>query len=276
MVHYPPSDSQEQTGHSDDTATQESARRQTSRVGIPALGRLALKNTRYSKKGASHFKLEEALHREGCALCCLVEEVGCSYLKNVIYESANNLDVHKKYRSSLGLCEHHARQSLEMNEGSGVAILCRATTQEILHILSKIPASPQPRKPLAVLLRSTTKAKRSILEPGDGCTVCQVEEKEEDRYLRALLEGAGDGSLHGHLNGPGTICIKHLSRISALADGWLPPELLEIAREEIRDLNVDLGLYVRHIDFRYRNEPWGSERDAPERAVDRIVGRRRT
>jgi hypothetical protein len=233
-----------------------------------------LNNSGNSNKSIAHFELEEALSQKGCAVCRLVNQAGRSYLENLLYELVNDPDVQKEFRDSLGLCNLHAYWMLDIGNGLGIAILYQATARELLNFLSKVPESSRPQTPLAMLLGRPSKAKPAVPEPGVGCMVCRIVDKAEERCLNVLLDGAENASLDG-LEGPGAVCVRHLSQASVSAGGWLPPALIEVTREALRDLNVDLGQYVRHNDYRFRDEALGRERDAPRRAVGLIIGRRR-
>ena len=223
----------------------------------------------------SRFELEEALRRQGCAVCRLVEGAGNSYLDYLLYDLVNDGDVQKEFRASLGLCERHVGGMLEKGDGLGVAILYRAAVRELLGLLAEIPDAPRSQASLGKLLGRSTRVDPAVREPGDGCMVCGAEAEAERRYLRVLLDGAQDGSLGGQLGGPGSVCVQHLSRASLLAGGWLPQALVDVTREMFEDLEDDLGKYVRHSDYRFRDEPWGKERDSWKRVVERMVGPRR-
>jgi Family of unknown function (DUF6062) len=228
-------------------------------------------------KGLPHQKLEEALHehRQGCAVCRLVDQTGRRYLDNLLYEMVNDPDVQAEFRKSLGFCSRHAYMMLGMGNGLGTAILYRAASRELLKLLSQIPDTPKPKESLRTLLGRRSKLRLAFPEPGTGCMVCHSEQGAEETYLQVLLESTQNGSLDGLLEGPGTICIRHLSRASDMAGGWLPPALVEATRNVFSDLEGDLGLYVRHNDYRYSNEPWGKERDSWKRVVGKMVGLRR-
>ena len=77
------------------------------------------------------------------------------------------------------------------------------------------------------------------------------------------------------LDGPGSVCVRHLSRAFVLAGERLPLKLIDATREALIDLEADLGRYVRHSDYRFRNKPWGKERDSWKRVVIRMFGERR-
>jgi hypothetical protein len=233
-----------------------------------------LNDPKDSVRSIAHFELEETLRQEGCAVCRLVDQVGRSYLENLRYELVNDSDVQKEFRASLGLCNPHAHRMLAIGNGLGIAILYQATIRELLNLLSKVPEPLRPQTPLAVLLGYPSRAKPAVPEAGVGCMVCCTEDKAEERYLNVLLDGTENASLHGLLEGPEAVCVRHLSRASVLAGGWLPPALIEVTREALRDLNADLGQYVRHNDYRFRDEAWGRARDSPRRVVSLLVGRR--
>ncbi len=228
-----------------------------------------------SPKGMSRFELEEALRQQGCAVCRLVERAGRSYLEYVLYDLVNDLDVQKEFRASLGLCASHAQGMLEKGDGLGVAILYRAAVRELLGRLSKTPDAPRSQAFLPKFFGRSARVDPVIPEPGEGCMVCVAEGEAERRYLQLLLEGAKDGSLGDLVGGSGSVCVRHLSRASAVAGGWLPPALIDATREVFEDLESDLGRYVQHSDYRFRDEPWGKERDSWKRVVAQMLGRRR-
>ena len=232
-------------------------------------------NAKNPTKSFSHYDLEEALRGRGCAVCRLVNHTAHRYLANLLYELVNDPGVQKEFKDSLGLCNRHAYQLLDFGDGLGTAVLYRAATRKLLELLSAAPDGPRAPAALRALLGRPPKADPAIPEPGSGCMVCRSEEKAEERYLRALLDGAEDGSLDVLLDGPGAVCVRHLSRASAMAEGRLPHALVEVTWSALRDLNTDLGEYVRHSDYRFSDEPWGKERDSWKRVVQRIVGQRR-
>ena len=231
-----------------------------------------------SEKGLPHHKLEEALRedREGCAVCRLVDRTGRRYLRSLLYEDVNDPGVQEGFKKSLGFCSRHAYMMLDAGDGLGTAILYRAASRELLQTLSRMSDAPKPKTPLRSLLGRPPKGDTALPEPGMGCMVCRSEARAEEVYLRALLDGAEDGALDGLLDGPGAVRVRHLSRASMLAGGRLPRPLVEVTREALSDLEADLGLYVRHNDYRYRDEPWGKERDSWKRVVAKLVGPRRT
>jgi hypothetical protein len=171
-----------------------------------------------------HHKLEEALREQkvGCAVCRLVDRTGRRYLESLLYEDVNDPGVQSGFRGSLGFCPRHAHLMLDAGDGLGTAILYRAATQELLQTLSRVPDTPKSRTPLRSLLGRPSKEELALPEPGRGCMLCPSEARAEEIYLRALLDGAEAGEFDGLLDGPGAVCVRHLSKASALAGGWLP------------------------------------------------------
>lgn len=230
-----------------------------------------------SDKGLPHHRLEEALReqREGCAVCRLVNQTGRRYLESLLYEDVNDPGVQAGFRESLGFCSRHAYLMLDVGDGLGTSILYRAASRDLLERLSRTSDTPKPRASMRTLLGGKSDPETAIPEPGTGCMVCRSEQSAEETYLRALLAGAEDGSLVALLDGPGAVCVRHLSRASAVGGGRLPRALVEATREALKDLEADLGLYVRHSNHDHRDEPWGKERDSWKRIVAKMVGPRR-
>jgi hypothetical protein len=230
-----------------------------------------------NEKGLPHHRLEEALReqRRGCAVCRLVNRTGRRYLESLLYEDVNDPGVQAHFRESLGFCSRHAYLMLDVGDGLGTSILYRAATRDLLKHLSQMPDEPKSRASLRTLIGGSSREQTTFPEPGSGCMVCRSEESAEDTYLRALLDGAEDGSLVRLLDGPGTICVRHLSRASKVGGGRLPEVLVEITRVALKDLEADLSLYVRHSSHQHRDEPWGKERDSWKRIVAKMVGPRR-
>ena len=225
-------------------------------------------------KSTTHFELKESLEQDGCAVCRLVSKAGHDYLDNLLYELVNDPDVQKEFRDSLGPCNRHAYEMLDMRDALGISILYRVVVRQEIEHLSQVPGTSEPSSTLLGIFSQPSSGQQSIPEPGSGCMVCRSEKKSEERYLRTLLDGAEDGSLEEVLDGPGAVCVRHLSRASALADGSMPEALIDITRAAMEELEEDLDKHVRHNDYRFRDEPWGAERDAHIRAVRRMVGRR--
>lgn len=230
-----------------------------------------MKRPKNTGGGLPLLALEEALGHEGCAVRGLVEQSGHGYLKTLLYEMVNDPGVQSAFRSSAGPCGRRAYRMLDLGDGLGAAILYQAAVKALRSTLSELDdGSPSS---LSALPRRGTEAP-AFPEPGSGCMACGVEYKAEDRYLGALLRGAEDGSLSGALEGPGVVCLRHLSRASALRDGRLPKTLSERASQRLAELEADLEIYVQHNDYRYRDEPWGKERDCLPQTVRFLYGPR--
>jgi hypothetical protein len=207
-----------------------------------------------SGKSMTHFELEEALEENGCAVCRLVSKAGRSYLSSLPYESVNDPDVQKGFGESLGLCNRHAHRMVVAGDGLGISLLYRVAVREGIQVLSETSGPPKPARALSGLLGRSSWVEATIPEPGTCCMVCRAEEESEERYLKSLVDGVNDGSLGVPLDGPGAVCVLHLSRASALAGG-LPRALVEATRAALEELEEDLDKHVRHNRYRFSDEP---------------------
>jgi hypothetical protein len=107
-----------------------------------------------------------------------------------------------------------------------------------------------------------------------SCLACRVEGEAETRYRSTLVEHLGESDVQARLAASAGLCLPHLGRTlgsDAPADGlnWLRQDSID----RLDSLVGELDEYIRKHDYRFRSEPWGEERDAPHRAVERAVGR---
>jgi hypothetical protein len=91
------------------------------------------------------------------------------------------------------------------------------------------------------------------------------------------------GTLWTHLDGPGALleayrtsdglCLSHFRRTLALAPARATAESLVSAQQEVwQRLYAELGEFIRKKDVRFRDEPFGVERDSWRRALEAVSG----
>jgi len=101
---------------------------------------------------------------------------------------------------------------------------------------------------------------------GSNCPICRV----EAAAARAVLLSAGwTVSLDET-----PCCVPHTLLAIRAAPRRLAPRLLAAQAARLARLVDDLERTIRKHDYRFRDEPWGSAYDAPQRAVAHIAGAR--
>jgi hypothetical protein len=223
------------------------------------------------------FELLEAFDQPGCPLCRLTRASTRQYFEALGYEQVNDIDLRAELRTN-GLCQPHAWAFLEESGNRlGVAIVYRDLLQQALRGLQgTLSGRLGLGRRLASLLTAgrTREAERSRVS--QSCLACRAESEAEARYRSTLLEHLGEPDVRARLAASAGLCLPHLGR-SLGSDGsaedldWLRQDTID----RLNGLVNELDEYIRKHDYRFRAEPWGEERDAPRRAVERAVGRPR-
>ena len=60
------------------------------------------------EKSSVYFTLLEALEKDGCPVCRIMEEASASYLDTLFYEQVTDVGVRRKLRQARGLCNWHS------------------------------------------------------------------------------------------------------------------------------------------------------------------------
>lgn len=112
------------------------------------------------------------------------------------------------------------------------------------------------------------------LAPANLCPVCSLVQARERDHIGTLL---------AHLEGPGALvevyarsdglCLAHFRQTLSQASGGSQARLLVGAQNSVwQRLYADLSEFIRKNDQRFRDEPFGEERDAWRRALAAISG----
>lgn len=227
-------------------------------------------------KHTSYHELREALEQEGCALCRLVRRVVRRYLDNLLYENVNDSEVRSGFRRARGFCNLHAWQMYEEHDALGTAILYRDVLQDVAKRLADPAALPAAAGLWQWLRRTPPLAGRggplADLSPRQPCPACQVRESAEMIYGQTLLEHLDDREVRADLARSAGLCLPHLRQVVEMADPAAAAELIALQREAWLRLLGELGEFIRKQDYRFRDEPVGTEGDSWIRALALVSG----
>ena len=179
-------------------------------------------------------ELLEVLQRPVCAACARAAHAGRQYLRGVLGDGVNDVQVRALWRRDGALCPAHWRvwRALE-----------------------------SPPLPTAILLHDLLGAHLDAPPVRSTCPACTIATGEARRTLRALARlrpAALDAALASDARG--FLCLEHLADLPQGA-----------ARERftarLRALRDELAEAIRKADYRFATEPVGPEADAWLRAI---------
>lgn len=226
--------------------------------------------------------LIEACAQPVCPLCWLAQRSVRQYVRMLFYEHVNDVDLRAVIRASQGYCEQHTWALLEAGLGNalGISIIYHDVLTNILRDLPK-PEAPAAGGPLALLNRfnqrfkSRVQAALQALTGKRACPACELRAETDRLAGRALMQALADAQVAGAFRASYGLCIQHLRLCLPQIE---QPAALEIVLEAMHTrlgaLDAELALFIQKNDYRYNKEAWGSERDAWQRVVPRLVGER--
>ena len=226
--------------------------------------------------------IREAFALPGCAFCRLLARSANRYLDIVLWEMVLDPELRAELNEARGYCSQHGWLLARPGSALGIAILMQHVLKTLLTVVESnpvegmsIPILENVRRGLAKDYASKSTAPLvAELEPQTPCPVCahvQAREKELVDTLLAHLDEPGD--LARDYRASDGLCLEHF-RIS-LARAASPAQartLIAVQQSVWQQLHDELGEFIRKKDHRFKDEPFGSEKDSWRRALEAISG----
>jgi len=189
--------------------------------------------------------LKDALSRGDCPICFLAERSVARDIDGFFHEMVNDYGVAVKLNKSGGFCEKHSEQIVKTDETLGIAIIYKRLLDVFIGLLQKVAVIPK----LA------------------ACPLCGIYSEAEKRYLDALLDHWDE--LKEIFIATSILCVNHTQNALAAAGkrSEIKKGLLGVQINKLSDLSAELEEICRKHDYRFKDEKWGKEKDAWQRAV---------
>ncbi len=219
-----------------------------------------------SDQDTLYYELMDALQAGGCPFCRLGRRAASRYIDTLNYEGVNDVGLRRSLRDALGLCHRHAWEWTQLRGSPlGVAIVYRNLVKDLAEVVESQAEGRSAgwggRRPGV-----------AGLTPSGRCPACRAEDEAVQRYGRTLLRWLDREDLAAAYAGAGGLCLPHLREILSLASGAQARVLLGWQQQIYRGIIAQLDEFIRKHDHRFRDEPFGVEKDAWLRAVAALVG----
>lgn len=226
--------------------------------------------------------IREAFALPGCAFCRLLARSANRYLDIVLWEMVLDPELRAELNEARGYCSEHGWLLARPGSALGVAILMQHVIKTLVTVIESdpvegmsIPILENVRRGLAKDYASKSTAPLvARLEPQTQCPVCthvEAQERELANTLLAHLDEPGD--LAEDYRASDGLCLEHF-RLS-LARALSPAQaktLIAVQQSVWQRLHDELGEFIRKKDHRFKDEPFGSEKDSWRRALEAISG----
>ncbi len=203
------------------------------------------------RPSASYHELIDAL-RFGCPVCVVVGRRIQRWIDTLLYEHVNDGPIRVRLRRSLGFCNRHAW----LVRAAGDALGQVTIYEDILTVAAQQLQGG--RLPL----------------PGSECILCQEEAAVRRAAIDEFVRHLHDDELQARYRESTGLCLVHLGDALAHADdAALRTELLQVEYQKVVGIVGDLAELKRRQDWRLAGRPPGRERDAWDRAIEKLRGR---
>ena len=216
--------------------------------------------------------VNEAFEEIGsCPFCRMRKKLEDNEIDLILGASMMEPDVRIKTNEK-GFCAHHFKEMYDAQKRLPLALMLESH----LDVIRKECATPR---------LSLKEKPGTVAEHTDSfCRTCYVCERIEFHWNKmfetACLLWEGDIEFRRKMEKQSYFCLPCYTRFLKTAKLFISkkrlPDFLEAAQKVemgyLDELKGDISRFCRKFDYRYQKEPWGSARDAVERAIRFLSG----
>lgn len=208
---------------------------------------------------------------DGCPFCRLFGKLEDNHLTTILGAAMMEDDV-RTQTNALGFCKKHSADMFARKNHLSLALMLDthlATLQRGLDIGSPL------------FKDKTTKMLDVITPINQSCYVCRRIEHDFAKMMEnSVLLWEVDKDFRKKFSSQPYFCLPHYQRLLENAKAQLGKKILpeflraaeEVENEYLSKLHDDVLFFCKKFDYRYTDEPWGTAKDAVERAIRFLTG----
>ena len=220
--------------------------------------------------------LVEALHAPACALCEIARHNNPRYVETLLDESVIDVEQRDTWRAARGLCNWHAWMAVKAPQAAGsLAILYHDVLQHDLSRLGPVATRDGDGSQRGVSRRFVRRLQTWLQawRMGPTCPACCTWLEQERLYAQVLLNDWQEPALSEAFAQSAGLCWPHVRRLATWQSGHGNlPAFLKAQAACLERLQRDLESFIRKLDYRFADEPYGREADAWRRATALYAG----
>ncbi len=211
--------------------------------------------------------INEAFEQEcECPLCLIEKRLEQEAVEYELGAAMMEPD-HREESNKKGFCNKHFDMLFASPNKLPLALVLDTHLEEIRKELKRAGTS----KKKSLFSKSESRPVTSSL---DTCMVCEKVAKTMDRYLNVLLQmWQEDGGFREKFDNSKGFCLPHFERLYAMSNNAaFLTALIEKEQKELEILQADVHKFTLKFDYRNKDMEWGTAKNAPIRAVEKIGG----
>ncbi|MCD8239571.1 MAG: DUF6062 family protein [Clostridiales bacterium] len=185
--------------------------------------------------------------------------------------------------NKVGFCKEHYEKMYKMKNRLGLALMCDTHIQEIVkHLRTEGDSLKMVKKGLfSKAPKDKPKLNAFLNNISDNCYICNKINYNFDRYLDTVFFlWEKEPSFRDLVAKSQGFCFEHFSllldkgreNLSAEAYNDLVDLILPKEADMLEALEKDVAWFIDKNDYQHKDDPWGTARDAVERAVKTLSG----
>ena len=215
-----------------------------------------------------------------CPLCRLRIHCEDQYVDSML--SSAYMEPEWRIRSNeTGFCTRHFELMFRRRNRLGLALMTHTHMQEVVASLEKILEEGTPRRGLFAKKSEGDGAPAKIHARIAGCVICEQTDAALRRYGYTIAQlyftNSEFKALFEQSKG---FCLPHLALVLELAAETLSgaqqaefqKAVAVLELDNLRRVEGELEWFTLKFDYRNDGKPWGNSQDAPERAINKLMG----
>ena len=196
--------------------------------------------------------------------------LGASYMEDDIRMETNKT----------GFCSKHYLMMYQKQNRLGVALMADTHLQKVIEDIKSLGEELKNEKKPFFAKNNNKNALSAYLDNvTEDCYICNKINKNFERYIDTFFfMWKKDNDMKEKVKSSNGFCLKHFSKLtdvgkkklSAAAFAEFIDIILPKEIENLQRLEGELGFFINKFDHRYKDEPWGSAKDALIRALLKI------
>ncbi len=182
-----------------------------------------------------------------------------------------------------GFCTRHFSLMFDRRNRLGLALMTHTHMQAVIASLESMTDGSS-RKGLLAALRGADKSESKparIRARMQGCVICEQVDAALDRYAYTIAQLYGTNSeFKAMFERSKGFCLPHFALVLEMAEKTLSGAQLSafeksataLELEQLHRVESELEWFTLKFDYRNDGKPWGNSKDAPERAINKLMG----
>ncbi len=223
-----------------------------------------------------YFRILDAVQKSYCPVCYYANKSVWNYIDSLLYERVNDPGTRLDMKSSKGYCSIHAAQFVRAGDAFGTTILYRDLIQLFKKDISEIYKNYQTEPSIRDKLRNWINSikKKVSIKIEKICPICSYQTDTIKMTVSLILDYLKDDDFKKIYRESYGLCNLHfLQGLKCHPNQEIADVLTQKERLILTTLDYELGEFIRKQDYRYSDEPIGSEGNAWIRAIEHLTGK---